>query len=91
MYSMDIYYRYRMASRCHMAWRHSTKREGCSPDTVSHTAPDCRTLFILYLESGAYVHALPLIGSNSQCVVASNQNSMAEGASLLAKTQHVWG
>jgi len=58
---------------------------------MSHTAPDCRTIFIIYPESGVYVHACPLIGNNSQCAVASNQNSMAEGASLLAKTQHVWG
>ena len=42
-------------------------------------------LFLIYPEGGAYVLALPLIGSNSQCVVASNQNSMAERSLSLCK------
>ena len=80
-------------SRCHMAW--------CTVPNVRGAAPRMRgdsksygtqlPYYIIYPERGVYVHARPLIGSNSQCAVASNQNSMAEGASLLAKTQHVWG
>jgi len=50
---------------------------------ICRTAPDCRTKHIIYSEGGVHVHAFPLLGRNNQCVIASNQNSMAERSLFL--------
>jgi len=41
-----------------------------------HMVPDCCTIFIINPEGGVYVHALPLLGSNS--CRNQQQNSGAE-------------
>ena len=50
---------------------------------ICRMAPDCRTIRIIYPEGGVHAHAFPLLGSNNQCVIASNQDSMAERSLFL--------